>query len=52
MGWNNLLFGSHALHSVVKSYVNVVNDIAAFVEPTPPANIIIIETILTHYIIK
>ena len=52
MGWNNLIFGSHAIHIVEKSDVNVVNDIAAIFEPTPPTNIITNETILTQYIIK
>ena len=52
MGWRNLIFGSHALHNVAKVYVNVVNDIVTFVEPTPPTNIITNETILTRYIIK
>ena len=27
MGWNNLIVGSNELHSVAKSYVNVVNAI-------------------------
>ena len=34
------------------SYVNVVNDIAAFVETNPPTNTITSETILTQYIIR
>ena len=51
MGWNNLIVGSHDLQSVVKSYVKVVNDIAAFVEPTPSTNIITNENILNQYII-
>ena len=49
MGWNNLIVGSHDLHSVVKSYANVVNYIANFFEPTPPTNIITNDTILTQY---
>ena len=52
MGCNNLLVGSHALHSVAKYYVNVVNDIATFVEPTPLTNIITNETIMTQHIIN
>ena len=28
MGWNNLIVGSNALHSVVKAYAKVVNDIS------------------------
>ena len=41
-----------AVHSVAKSYINVVNAITSFVKPTPPTNIITKETILTQYIIK
>ena len=52
MGCNNLIFGSNELHSVEKSYINVVNSITFFVKPTPPTNIIINETILTQYRIK
>ena len=52
MGWNNLIFWSNELHSVSKSYVNVVNAIYYFVKPTPPTNIITNETILTQCIIK
>ena len=52
MGWNNLIVDSNEIHSVAKSYVNVVNDITSFVKPTPPTNIITNETILTQYIIK
>ena len=52
MVWNNLIFGSNELHSVVKSYINVVNAIASFVKPTPPTDIITNKTILTQYIIK
>ena len=49
MGWNNLIVGSHALHSVSKDYFNVVNDITTFVEPTSTTNIITNETILAWY---
>ena len=52
MGCINLIVGSHDLHNVVKSYVNIVNAIVAFVEPTPPTNIITNETILTQKILK
>ena len=52
MVWNNLIVGYHALHSVLIAYVNVVNAIVTFAEPTPPTNIITNETILTQYIIK
>ena len=52
MGWSNLIVGFHALHIVAKSYVNIVNAIVAFVEPTPPTNIIKNKTILTKYSIK
>ena len=52
MRWNNLIVGSNELHSVAKSYVNVVNDIATFVKPKPPTNIITNETILTRYSIN
>ena len=52
MGWNNLIIGSNELHSVAKSYVNVVNVIDSFVKPTPPTNIITNYTILTKYSIK
>ena len=48
MGYNNLIFGSRALHNVAKTYANVVNYIATFVEPTPQTNIITNETILTQ----
>ena len=43
---SNLILGSHDFHSFAKSYVNTVNDIAKFVKPTPPTNIIINKTIL------
>ena len=49
---SNLIFVSHDLQNVKKYYVNVVNAIANFVEPTPPTNIIKDETILTQYSIK
>ena len=52
MGWINLIVGSNELHSVAKSYVNIVNNIATFVKPNPPTNIITNDTILTQYIIK
>ena len=52
MGWNNLIFGSNKIHSVAKSYVNVVNTITYSVKPTPTTNIITNETILTQYSIK
>ena len=52
MVWNNIIIGSNELHSVAKSYVNVVNDIDFFIKPTPPTNIIANETILTQYSIK
>ena len=48
----NLIVGYHALHSVTKAYVNSVNDIAIFVEPTPPTNIITNETVLNQYNIE
>ena len=52
MGSKNLIVGSNKIHSVAKSYVNVVKYIANFVKPTPPINIITNETILTQYSIK
>ena len=52
MGWNNLIVGSNELHSVEKSYINVVNAITYFVKPTQPTNIITNDTILTQYIFK
>ena len=52
MGWNNLIVGSNELHSVTNAYINVVNDIASFVKPTPPTNIITNKTILTQYTIN
>ena len=52
MGWNNPIIGSNELHSVEKSYINVVNAIISFVKPTPPTNIITNKTILNQYSIK
>ena len=52
MGRNNLIVGSKEIHSVAKAYINVVNAINCFVEPTPPSNIITNKTILNQYIIK
>ena len=52
MGWKNRIVRSNELHSVTKAYVKVVNDIATFVKPKPPTNIITKETILTKYSIK
>ena len=52
MGWSYLIVGSHAFHSVAKSYVNVVNAIATFAEPTPLTNIITNEIIMNQYSIK
>ena len=52
MGWNNMIVGSNELHSVAKSYINVVNAITSSVKPTPPTNIVTNETILTQYIIN
>ena len=52
MVWNNLIVGSHALHSFAKAYFGVLNDTYTFLKPTPPTNIIINETILNQYSIK
>ena len=52
MGRNNMIVGYRALHNVVKSYVNPVNDISNFDETTPPTNIITNKTILKQYSIK
>ena len=52
MGWINLIYGHHAFHNIAKLYVKIINDVATFVEPTPPTNIITNETFLTNYIIK
>ena len=52
MGRNNMIVGSHDLHNFAKAYVNIVNAITTFVDPTPPTNIITNETILTQYSIK
>ena len=52
MGWNNLIFGSQALHSVAKSYSRVANYITTFLEPSPPTIVITNQTILNQYSIK
>ena len=52
MGFNNLIVGYHDLQNVAKDYVNVVNYIAIFVEPTSQTNIIKNKTILKQYSIK
>ena len=52
MGWNNLVVGYYALHNVTKAYVNIVNAINTFIDPTTPTNIIKNENILNQYIIK
>ena len=52
MFWNNLIVVSHALCSVVKAYVNIVNSTTSFDDPTPPTNIITNYTILNQYSIK
>ena len=44
-----ILVGSNEIHSVVKAYINVVNDITYFFKPTPPTNIISNRIILTQY---
>ena len=49
MGWKNLIVGSNELHSVEKSYINVVNAITSFVKLTTPTNTTTNETILTQY---
>ena len=46
MGWSNLIVGFYAIHNVAKDYVNVLNDIVTFVEPTRPTNIITNDIIL------
>ena len=46
------IVGAHALHDVVKVYVNPVNAITTSVEPTTQTNIFTNETILTQYSIK
>ena len=48
----NLIIVSHALHNVAKAYFNVINSTSAFVEHTPPTNIITNDTILNQYINK
>ena len=52
MWWKHLIVGLNELHSVAKSYINVVNDISNYFEPTPLTNIFKNETILTQYSIK
>ena len=52
MGWNKIIVGPNEIHSVAKSYINVVNAITSFVKPTPPTNIITNKTILNQYSIK
>ena len=52
MGWSNLIVGFHDLRNVAKAYINIVNAIITFVDPTPTTNIITNDTILTKYIIK
>ena len=52
MGWKNLIVVFNEIHSVAKSYANVVNYIASFVKPIPPTNIITNNTILTQYSIN
>ena len=47
-----MIYGSHDLQNVAKAYVNIVNAIAAFIDPTPPTNIIKNDTIMTQYSIK
>ena len=52
MVWNNLIVGSHALNSVEKAYVNVLNDTYTFVETNPLTSIITNKSILNQYRIK
>ena len=52
MRWINLVVGARSLHNADKSYVDIVNAITTFVEPTSPTNIITNETILTQKSIK
>ena len=52
MEWRNLIVGARSLHNITGAYVNVVNSITTFVEPTTPTNIITHENILTQYSIK
>ena len=47
-----LIVGSNELHSITKSYVNVVNAIDTFSKPITPTNIITNETTLIQYIIN
>ena len=48
MGWINLIVGSRDLHNITKPYVNVVNAITNFIEPTTPNNIITNNIILNQ----
>ena len=52
MGWKNLIVGSNELHSVEKSYINVVNAITYLFKPKPTTNIITNKNILTKYSTK
>ena len=52
MEWKNIIVESNELHSVAKSYINVVNANDSFIKPTPPTDIITNKTILTQYSIK
>ena len=52
MGWKNIIVVFNEIHSVAKSYANVVNYIVSFVKPIPPTNIITNETILIQCSIK
>ena len=45
---SNPIIGTRDLHNVSMAYVNDVNAINTFVEPTPPTNIITNYTILTQ----
>ena len=50
--WQNLIVGSHALHSESKAYINVLNAITTFVGPIQSTNINTNDIILTHYSIE
>ena len=52
MGCNNQVFGSRALHNVMKSNVNVLDAISTFFDPNTPTNIITNDIILKQYSIK
>ena len=52
MVWSSLIVGARDLHNIAKAYVNVINAIATFVEPTPPTNMTTNETILNQYSIN